>query len=122
MVDQSETQPKENKFKVVGEKWDQLQSNAELFRKVCAGAVLLPGVISFFLFLAGGRGIAKHAEQVSSIRSIGGETMDEAFYEHFGNALGGFAKVCYGFGFCSLGLFFAAAVCIWLSEKRVGDT
>lgn len=69
-------------------------------------------IIVLVMFFMAASSISKGGMEIMQIQSVGGKTLEEAYYAELGNIYAGYAMISRG-----LGIFFAS-VLVWLGLKR----
>ncbi len=72
---------------------------------------VLAAVVLIMFFIAAAK-IAYGGNKIQQIESIGGETLEEAYYYDLGSIYAGYAMIS-----CALGIFFSS-VLVWLGLKK----
>lgn len=68
-------------------------------------------VLIFFMFMIAASNISTYGVNISNIESIGGKTLEEAYYYELGGIYAGYATVVRGIG------IFISAVLVWLGAN-----
>lgn len=65
-------------------------------------------VLVFFMFIEAASNISEYGINISNIESIGGKTLEEAYYSELGGIYAGYATVVRGIG------IFLSSILVWL--------
>lgn len=68
-------------------------------------------IVVFFMFMTAATNISTYGINISEIESVGGKTLEEAYYYELGGIYAGYATVVRG-----IGIFISAAL-VWLGVK-----
>ena len=90
-------------------------------KKKLGAIVIVMGLIVGVLFITAGYKISAAGDEMSYIRSIGGSTIDEAFYQEFGEMSKGIGLFVYGIGFTAIAVSGVAGGIMLLSEDTAAS-